>query len=170
VQDNVKLAFASSIANEALWAISLQCRRLRANEPEDEKFPARFWVDIQFLVVTLRRFRKAIEIARSVPNLTPEITLALKTFNDAIPDLDKMRNVGEHLDDYAWDNPTRHRKEVSHRDIQVGSWSSDTGQFNWLGSTLNIDVSLKAAEELYFTYRKAIKQKGYVAKGADVIS
>ena len=170
MRDNVKLGFASSIANEALWTISLQCRRLRTNEPEDGKFAMRFWVDIQFLIVALRRFRKAIEIARSVPNLTLEIAAALKRFNDAIPDLDKMRNVGEHIDDYAWDNPARHRKDVTRRDIQVGTWNPDTGEFLWLGSSLNIDFAVKAAEELFFTYRKAIKAKGYVAKRADVIN
>jgi hypothetical protein len=57
-----------------------------------------------------------------------------------------MRNIGEHIDAYAVGDLTRHDKSVDHSRLQVGEF--DGTVYNWLGASLNIDVSLQASEEL----------------------
>lgn len=55
---------AFSLVNEAMFTVELQRRRVRSEEPEDSRFPARWWADVQFLIVALRR---AAELASGVP-------------------------------------------------------------------------------------------------------
>jgi len=62
-----------------------------------------------------------------------------------------MRNVGEHVDDYALDRG-RH-KEVNRKMLQVSQWDGTT--YHWLNHELNVDVAFKAAFELYSAVRAA---------------
>lgn len=57
--DAAALERAKSLANWACYTIALQRRRLQSGEPEDETFIFRWWADLEFLVVTLRRLRRA---------------------------------------------------------------------------------------------------------------
>jgi hypothetical protein len=123
---------AYSLCNEAVFTIALQCRRIRSVEPEDDTFVFRWWADLQFLIVALRRLRRSAQIlSKHAP-----IQNALRHFDLALPGLDRMRNVGEHIDAYAIDNPKCHHGEITRRALQVGHW--DGTVFKWLGYELDI--------------------------------
>jgi hypothetical protein len=66
-----------------------------------------------------------------------------------------MRNVGEHIDDYAVDSPKRQHKEVRRQDLQVGTWDGTT--YEWLGDSLNIDTAHEAAYALFVAVSTAAK-------------
>jgi len=147
---------ALSLMNEAMFTVALQRRRLRSVEPEDTVFIFRQWADFQFFIVALRRLRRAAELACRVPSAADKVTLAIKTFDGALPGFSTMRNVGEHIDDYAVQNPGRRYKKIDRKMLQVGSWNENV--FVWLGGALDLDHALKAAEDLCLTARSALKR------------
>ncbi len=57
---------ARSLCSEGCFAVALQHRRLRSKEPEDEVFILRWWTDLQFLIVSLRRLRRSALTAAHV--------------------------------------------------------------------------------------------------------
>ena len=138
---------ARSLTNEAMLAVVLQRRRLTTREPEDDKFVFRPWADFQFFIVALRRLRRAAAIAAD----QPRVQEALAAFDIALPFLSKLRNVGEHIDEYAVDDP-RYRGgspggRVSRRELQVGEWGENA--WNWLGERVDLDAAVTAAEQLH---------------------
>jgi hypothetical protein len=149
--DEATITRAASLANEAVFAIALQCRRLRSTEPEDAEFVMRWWADAQFLVVMLRRLRRTAELAMNVPRARGEVEQALSEFDRNVPAVRKMRDVGEHIDEYALDQGRN--KSVSRRALQVGSWDGTT--LSWLGDSLNADQALGSAEALVAAIRRA---------------
>ncbi len=151
--DAVILERARSLCNEACFTVALQCRRLKSTEPEDAVFVFRWWADLQFLIVALRRARRAAQIALRVSSVAARIDAAITEFDSALPRLSKMRNVGEHIDDYAVDNPKRHHKDVARGQLQVGTF--DGSVFRWLEHDLDIDVALKATERLFNAVKQA---------------
>jgi hypothetical protein len=149
--DEATITRAASLANEAVFAIALQCRRLRSTEPEDAEFVMRWWADAQFLVVMLRRLRRTAELAMKVPRAREEVEQALSEFDRSVPAVRKMRDVGEHIDEYALDQGRN--KSVSRRALQVGSWDGTT--LTWLGDSLTADEALASAEALVAAIRRA---------------
>jgi len=146
---------ALSLANEAMFTIELQHRRLRSDEPEDRVFFFRRGADFQFLIVALRRLRRAAELASKVDRIAPDVRIALAAFDLDLPMLLTMRNVGEHVDDYAMDAPRRKHKAITRRHLQVGSWDGRT--FSWLGMPLNTDTALETARRLMSAMRASAK-------------
>lgn len=139
-----------------MFTVSLQRRRLRSVEPEDEIFVFRWWADLQFLIVALRRLRRGAIIVKRVPLVGSQIlTAAVEEFDRALPGLAEMRNVGEHIDDYAIDNPRRHHGDVDRRQLAVGTWDGTT--YSWLGHALNVDAAHDASEKLWSAIRTALK-------------
>lgn len=138
-----------SLATEATFAVAMQRRRLRSVEPEDEVFIFRYWFDLQFTVIALRRLRRAAELAESIPPLKASVVSAIAAFDAALPDLRMMRDVGEHINEYARDRGRK--KEIRHRQLQVGTWDGMT--YSWLGGSINVDDALGAAEALTSTLR-----------------
>lgn len=110
-----------------MWMVALQVRRTRTSEPDDNVFAIRRWADLQFLIVVLRRLRRAAELADRVPLTAQRMQMAI-----AIPVLVKMRNVSEHFDDYALDSSKRRHKDVDRRALQVRS--IDGSAYEWLGA------------------------------------
>jgi hypothetical protein len=153
--DAVILERAFSLMNEAMFIVELQRRRVRSTEPEDEKFIFRRWADLQFLVVALRRLRRAAQLALNVPSVAQQTSSALKRFDDSLPGLAIMRNVGEHIDDYAMDNPKRRDRRVNRRLLQVGIWDGTT--YKWLDMSLNVDDAHQAATKLYSAIQIALR-------------
>ncbi len=146
---------ARSLANEAMFTVALQRRRIRSNEPEDNVFVMRWWADLQFFIVALRRLRRAAELTIRVSSARPGLTGALSEFDRALPSLTVMRNVGEHIEDYAIGKG--HDGRVDRHQIQMGTFDGVTyqwlGKFDpvngeWVGESLNIDVAHDAASEL----------------------
>lgn len=95
---------ARRLGNLALWTVDLQRRRINSDVPEDNKFILRRWSDFDFLVVALIRLRRAAQLAAKVPQIRAKMDAALKKFDVALPHLKKMRDVAEHIDDYALDS------------------------------------------------------------------
>lgn len=151
--DLVLLDRAHSFANEAVFTVALQCRRLETVEPEDATFLFRWWADLQFLVIALCHLRSAAELAARVPRVSAAMQAAISAFDRAVPGVRLMRNVGEHITTYAVDDPRRHDKSVERRQLQVGSWAG--GSYCWLGYELSVDAALTAAEDLYFAVEQA---------------
>ncbi|PIP73131.1 MAG: hypothetical protein COW88_02885 [Candidatus Lloydbacteria bacterium CG22_combo_CG10-13_8_21_14_all_47_15] len=144
-----------SLMNESMRAIDLQIRRLRSSEPEDAEFVFRWWVDLQFLIVALRRLRRATELAARVTTAKSVFTDAIAQFDRDLPMLAKMRNVGEHIDDYAVDSKNRRHKDVERFSLQVGSFDGTT--YKWLGEDLNIDEAQSVAIRLWEAVRSVVK-------------
>ncbi len=134
-----------SLCNEACFTVALQRRRLRTVEPEDAKFVFRWWADLQFLIVALRRLRRSAALGVRIPSVSERVTRAIDAFDKMLPDLAKMRNIGEHVDDYAVDAPKRRYADVDRKQLQVGTW--DGTVYRWIGE-LNVDVAHEAAEQL----------------------
>lgn len=133
--DEATLERAASLANDAVRAVALQCRRLRASEPEDNSFIFRHWTDLQFLVVSLYRLRRVALLAADSERHGVHVQEAIGRFDESVPDLTRARNVAEHIDDYALDKG--HDSEIGRRQLQVGSWDGTT--WRWLGGELDID-------------------------------
>jgi hypothetical protein len=150
--DKVILERAQSLCNEACYTVALQCRRLRSQEPEDNAFIFRWWADLQFLIIALRRLRRAAELGENISSVSTVLKEAIRDFDHALPNIKKIRNVGEHIDQYVLDAPKRHHKDVHRGELQVGHW--DGTVFTWLGTDLNIDAALDAAEKLFLTVQQ----------------
>lgn len=150
-------AWATSLASELMYTVALQVRRLESDEPEDKTFVLRWWADLQFLIVALCRLRRAAELAATADDENRGVRAALDAFDRRLPALAVMRNVGEHLDAYGADSPTRHRKSIDRRQLQVGTFDERT--YRWLlderGQWLELDVddARDAAEELFSAIR-----------------
>lgn len=151
--DTAILERVKSLSNRAIFTIALQHRRLRMEETEDNDFIFRFQADLEFLMVALRRLRRAAELAARVPFVQDVLRTAIDDFDSALPDLVKMRNVSEHFDDYALDSPRRRHRDVRRGQLQVGSW--DGTEYEWLDGSLNIDTAHEAAERLFLAIKRA---------------
>lgn len=143
--DAATIERARSLANEAVHMVALQRRRLQSNEPEDETFVFRGWADFQFLIVSLRRLRLAALLAARSESNRAAIESAISEFDEALPDLRKMRNVGEHIHEYAIEDGRD--RSVSRLALQAGSF--DNVALDWLGGRLDADEALVAAEVLH---------------------
>jgi hypothetical protein len=149
--DAATIERAHSLANEAIHMVALQRRRLQSEEPEDETFVFRRWADFQFFIVSLRRLRQAALLAAHPKATEAVIEDAISEFDEAVPGLQKMRNVGEHVDAYAVERGRD--RSVSRRALQVGTIAPET--LEWLGERLNSDDALAAAERLYGAIKDA---------------
>jgi hypothetical protein len=149
---------AHSLANEAIHMVALQRRRLQSTEPEDETFVFRQWADFQFFIVGLRRLRQAALLAARPKATEAAIESAIAEFDEALPDLrkkqslvQKLRNVGEHIDEYAVERGRD--RNVRRRELQAGAVDATT--LDWLGERLDSDDALAAAERLYGAIKDA---------------
>jgi hypothetical protein len=104
-----------------------------------------------------------VKIACKVPFVTKDVKAALRKFDQALPHLARLRNIGEHINEYAVDSESRHDKAVSRKELQVGSWNGAV--YEWLGTQLNVYDALIAAEELYAALQ--IARKGAIANSVN---
>jgi hypothetical protein len=147
---------ARRLANIAIWSVHVQCRRLRAAEPEDADFVLRKWADFEFLVVALTRLRRAARLAAQVPGLESSLLAAIKTFDSTLPGLKRFRNVAEHIDDYAVDRGRE--RSVDRRSLEVSTFNSEGPTLHWLGSALNATEALQASERLFTAVKQGLEQ------------
>jgi hypothetical protein len=157
---------AFSLVNEAMHTVALQRRRLASDEPEDEVFPTRAWADWEFFISALWRLRRRARIAARTRTGSAAVVRAIAAFDEDLPDLKLLRDVAEHIDDYAVDRRTRHHPAVSRKELQVGSWNDSVLTWHLLDSetgipcSLNADAALASAERLYLAVRAARDQAG----------
>lgn len=157
----VILERAKSFCNEACFTVALQHRRLKTTEPEDRVFVFRWHADLQFLIVALRRLRRAAVLAADEPAVSISLRTAIAEFDRCLPDLAKMRNVGEHIDEYVHEGTKQSRDRRQHKEVRRGGLQSsswDGTVFNWLGVELDIDIALKAAETLFAAVSETVKR------------
>ena len=97
---------AKSMANDWMWAISLQHDRIVNPRLQDQPFhpfgtQGFNEADIHFLVIALRRLRATANTLEHVPQLWEDVRYAIDAFDARLPWLKRMRDVFEHLEDYA---------------------------------------------------------------------
>jgi hypothetical protein len=146
---------AVRFASNAIRTVDLQIRRIRETEPEDDKWLLRQWSDYQFLILALWNVRQSGKMGQMVDRSLAD---AIATFDRACPNLETMRNVLQHVDDYAIDGKKRRQKFldgrlVGRRALEVGS--RDESHFTWLGRTLDVSASREACMTLYLSIQEA---------------
>jgi hypothetical protein len=135
---------ALTFAMEGLQAADVQLQRARQDSSDGPGGAFQWWIDLQFFIVALRRLRKAADLGSRVSEERQAIQHAIRTFDEELPNLHLLRNVGEHIDDYAVDEG--HDPSVRWRQLQVGGW--DGKHLNWLGVQLDTDQALEAGRKL----------------------
>ena len=71
-------------ASQILGIGTVQRRRLKTKEPEDDQFLFRIWADLQFLIVSLTRLRRSVGLAMKIPSIKTVIHEALADFDKAL--------------------------------------------------------------------------------------
>jgi hypothetical protein len=128
---------ARRLANLALWTVALQRRRLDSTE--------------HFFVVALSRLRRSVALALKIGALKSKMKDALWDFDLSLPHLKIMRDVAEHIDDYAIDAgriPT-----ISRKSLEISSRNGGTWQ--WLGFATNTESAFVAAIRLFDALKSA---------------
>ena len=146
---------ARILANMAVWAVQLQINRLRSEKNEMPEFVMQPVVDFHFLVTALTRLRKAAELVAAFSDISREI----KQFDDALPDLPKIRNVQEHIDEYRLGKG--YNKKINANELLTIVLDHD--RLAWLGYELRVDDALRVSDCLF----QAIKSNppaAYLAK------
>ena len=142
---------AKSLATQWMWAVALQHARITKPRSQDSSFHP-FGLrtfneaDVHFLAIALRRIRTVATTLEHVPKEWNSVNQAIQTFDNRLPWLKPVRDVYEHLEDYAVDSNLR-RTGTTRRELQV--WTSDEEGLNLLGYYVNWNEALAAAKDLY---------------------
>lgn len=136
---------ARRLANQALWTIDLQRRRLNNVEAGDDEFILRKWSDFHFLIVALTRLRRAGELALEVPAIAERVRVAVEAYDAALPNLKKMRDVAEHVDEYAVDEGRD--RSISRKNLEVSVVDGEA--WEWLGYVIDTGEALSASVALF---------------------
>ena len=80
---------------------------------------------------------------REDPQLRASLEKALEQFDKALPDLKKMRDVAEHVDDYAADQGRQ--KAVARQSLEVSTMEADGPTLSWLQASLNAREASQAS-------------------------
>ena len=143
-----------SLSNIAIFTVALQHRRIGTTEPEDAEFLFRHWADFHFFIVALQRLRHSAKIATKVPKISSFVSKAINKYDTDLPFLKTMRDVGEHIDEYAF-NAGRN-KSIYRQQLQVGSVTGNK-VFNWLDMDVDVDKAFDAAKNLFSSILEAEK-------------
>lgn len=142
---------AKSMGVEWMWAVSLQYDRITRPRPQDKafhQFGSDDFVeaDVHFLVIALRRLRTVASTLEHAPKQWDAVRDAIQKFDARLPWLKRLRDVFEHLEDYAVDSDRR-RTRSSRKELQV--WVRGEKGLQWLGYDVNWHEAKLAAEDLY---------------------
>lgn len=148
---------AKSMATDWMWAVSLQHDRIVNPRPQDQPFhpfgTENFQeADVHFLVIALRRLRTIATTLEHAPQQWDSVRHAIDEFDARLPWLKRLRDVFEHLEDYAVDSNLRH-SSTSRRELQV--WSLGEDGLNWLGFDVDWNEAHLAANDLYAAVKAA---------------
>ncbi|UTA70173.1 hypothetical protein [Emticicia sp. 21SJ11W-3] len=150
--DITNLERAVSLCNIAMFTIDLQLRRLNSEEPEDRVFLYRQFADLHFMIVALIRLRRAAIIATNITDVSTKIKEAISSFDKALYMLKDMRDVQEHIDEYAINKGNL--KKIDRTQLQVGVLTNNT-IYEWLGKTFDANIARSEAVKLYEAVKKA---------------
>jgi hypothetical protein len=129
------------------WINAIHTQQRRVSEIND---PWQKEIDLHFLLVSLTRLRRAIGLATRVDQLQEALIGRIAEFDGHVPYLPRLRNAGEHFDDYTVGNG----RDTQVRRAQLQTWSMGSdpdGQliWNWLGEELRLAEAHRAATDLY---------------------
>jgi hypothetical protein len=145
-------------------AVHVQHRRITrpiTDDPGEEPFDGRnalgatIWrqeIDLHFLLVALTRLRRAVRLAASVGQLQQALSDRITEFDERVPYLSRLRNVGEHFDDYT---AGRGRdSQVSRTQLQTWTMSFESYPesrltWYWAGEEMRPAEAHAAAMDLY---------------------
>ena len=125
-------------------------RRFRKQYPEQVEVQA-LYVELHFFVVAVIRFYRCIErTAKRVVGLDAPIGSHLRTFDEDVPWLLRVRAVSEHFDEHNLDEG----RDGTISSRQVQTWYVDIAEdggpiWGWLGERLDMEQTEKAALALY---------------------
>lgn len=134
-------------------AVHMQHRRISRPLVDSHDPGTEVWrqeVDLHFLIVALTRLRRAVGLATRVAQLQEELVVHIDTFDRRVPCLVRLRNAGEHFDDYTIDRGRD--PEVRRAQLQSWSLSSDPDghlRWDWLGERLDLEEVHAGATTLY---------------------
>ena len=140
------------------WVNAVRMQRTRL-KPVDHRDIWEVEIDLHFLLVALVRLERAVIRAVDDAGLRPAMASELEEFNTSIPGLRRMRDVGEHADEY---NLSKGRRIDVPRS-QVQSWGlgkSNSGGlvWKWIGQELDVDSASDAASRLYNSFDAVLVQ------------
>jgi hypothetical protein len=97
--------------------------------------------------------RRAAKLAASIPETQSSVGTALKEFDAALPHLKRMRDIAEHIDEYAVDQGRQ--RSVVRQSLEVSSMSDHGSTLEWLGGRLNSHEALQASQRLFEVIKEA---------------
>jgi len=107
---------------------------------------------LQFLVLALWRLRRAASIAKGDSSIRD----AIRGFDQGLPGLRVMRDIGEHIEAYAVDSPGRRYLDKTRGMIEMGEWRDPI--YEWMGETLNVDEARSHAIDLFVAIRDRLRK------------
>lgn len=145
---------AIRLATTILFSIELQYERMQTNGSKDISIASQIkWIDFQFFIIALNRLEKVACLLKSIHIIKSKIKLAIKEFNKSIPDLKTIRNIIEHLEEYAKGsgnlNKNGEEEIISRHGIENHSILGS--KWSWLEYKIDIDISFEASKKLYST-------------------
>jgi len=143
---------AHHFANLYVHAVRLQIKRM-SQDPSDE-FPLSWFVDFEFLLISLRKLRRSAQLVQRIPSCESEMKIALNAFDEALPWLADLRNASEHFDEHL-EGKDRDKNLVSSYPSQFSTLLGIEGGVEWLGKKVIFDTCLDAAGALFSAVRTA---------------
>lgn len=106
--------------------------------------------DVHFLGIALTRLRDIATTLEHASFNMDSIKQAIIVFDSKLPWVKRLRDVFEHLEDYAIDSNLR-KTETSRRELQV--WSRSEEKMSWLGYEIDWNIAYEAAGKLFEAVR-----------------
>src|SRR5436309_1365343 len=142
-----QLETAKFVSTQAMHSVRLQWERSQREESDDNSWGGsafRQEADLQYFLIALRRLRR---VAARVEEITQDTDLSqgLEAFDAALPDVKRMRDVDEHIDEYLIGRGRDEAVPVGGLEVTIRRGST----LEWAGMTLDVDDAFHKAEELY---------------------
>jgi hypothetical protein len=139
-----------AMTDAAQWMVAVNMQHHRILEHLDDDIPTPFprRADFQFFLVSLTRLRRAISFAAKVDQLKQALSDRIVEFDGHVPFLSRLRNIGEHFDDYT---AGRGRgTQVKRAQLRSSGWADGSDAcVTWLGEKVHLAEVRAAAENLY---------------------
>jgi len=143
---------ARHFANVYVHSVQLQISRIR--QPPTEEFPLASTVDFEFLLISLRKLRRAAELVQRIPPVQLDMDLAIKRFDSALPYLAVLRNASEHFDEHL-EGRDRGKCLVQNYPSSFSTFLESKGGYVWLNKDINFQDCLNASGALFDAVRNA---------------
>ena len=145
---------ARILANIYVHAVAMQISRVRQEVSDSDLFIMRQFVDLEFLLVTLVRLKRAACAIREVPVAREAMQQVIKEYDRRLPALKNLRDITEHYDDYLLEQgriSKADRSGLLARTIRSGLLTKimSPESIDWMGYSMNLNEIMAAAEALF---------------------